>query len=396
MLVELHIIQNFAPANLNRDDTGSPKDCEFGGYRRARISSQCLKRAARVMFRDGGLLQPTELATRTKRLVEEVVRRLAAKGWDQAQAETAVETALASVGFQVDENTNKTEYLLYLGEQEIDAIVEACYRHQGTLMRRAEEIAAQSAGGRQSRRDAKRDARKDAPKEVVDAINAALDGGRAADLALFGRMLADLPDRNVDAAAQVAHALSTHQVTTDFDYYTAVDDLKPEDTAGADMIGTVEFNSACFYRYANVNVDQLLANLNNDTELAQKALKAFVRACIEAVPTGKQNSFAAHNPPSFVFSVVRERGMWSLANAFVRPVRPDSAGDLIQNSIRALDRYWQGLVGMYGDDGIRARHVVTLEPDVLTALAACRVANVDVLVEQTVAKAFAQQGGGRA
>jgi CRISPR system Cascade subunit CasC len=302
------------------------------------------------------------------------------------------------VGVRVDDDTNKTEYLLYLGEQEIGAIVEACDQHWETLEKRAEELAAQSKDSRQSRRDAKRDARKDAPRDVVDAINAALDGGRAADLALFGRMLADLPEKNIDAASQMAHAISTHQVTIDFDYYTAVDDLKPEDTAGADMIGTVEFNSACFYRYANVNVDQLLANLNNDTELAQKTLKAFVRACIEAVPTGKQNSFAAHNPPSFVFSVVRKRKAWSLANAFVRPVRPDGAGDLIQNSIRALDRYWRDLTGMYGEDDIHERYVATLEPGALETLADRRVENVEKLVEQTVEKTFNQQtrGGGSA
>jgi CRISPR system Cascade subunit CasC len=123
-----------------------------------------------------------------------------------------------------------------------------------------------------------------------------------------------------------------------------------------------------------------------------------VRASIEAVPTGKQNSFAAHNPPSLVFSVVRERRVWSLANAFVRPVWPDGAGDLIQNSIRALDRYWHGLTSVYGEDDIRGRYVVTLEPEVLATLAAHRVANVTALVEQTVATAFAyqQQGGGSA
>src|SRR3712207_5559036 len=123
MLVELHIIQNFAPSNLNRDDTGSPKDCEFGGYRRARISSQCLKRAVRTAFREHELVPDGAIATRTKRLVEAVAGRLAERGHDAERAEAAVEAALASVNIKVDDKTNKTQYLLYLGEREIGAIV---------------------------------------------------------------------------------------------------------------------------------------------------------------------------------------------------------------------------------------------------------------------------------
>src|SRR5690606_30773078 len=160
-----------------------------------------------------------------------------------------------------------------------------------------------------------------------------LDGGRAVDLALFGRMLADLPDRNVDAACQVAHAISTHRVSAEFDYYTAVDDLKPDDTSGADMIGTVEFNSACYYRYANIDLRQLVKNLKGeaeevDAELAEAAVRAFLIASRDAIPTGKQNSFAARNAPSFFLAVVRDRGAWSLANAFVAPVNGQQEGGL--------------------------------------------------------------------
>jgi CRISPR system Cascade subunit CasC len=393
MLVELHIIQNFAPANLNRDDTGSPKDCEFGGYRRARISSQCLKRAVRTAFRQHGLLTDEQIATRTKRLVEEAARRLVARGRDAALAEAAVETALASVGVTVDDRTNKTQYLLYLGEREIAGLVEQCDRNWDSLAIPA--APASTPAGRQSAREAKRAGREAVRREVSEAIRAALDGGRAADLALFGRMLADLPDRNVNAAGQVAHALSTNQLTADFDFYTAVDDLKPDDTAGADMLGTVEFNSACFYRYANVDIEQLARNLGGDRELARGALDAFLRASVLAVPTGKQNSFAAHNPPSFVFTVVRERGAWSLTNAFVRPVRPDREGDdLIRKSVLALDRHWRELTEMYGEVGIRGRWVAAMGPDGLDRLAGDRVQGVDELVRRTVAATFAGDHGG--
>jgi CRISPR system Cascade subunit CasC len=187
---------------------------------------------------------------------------------------------------------------------------------------------------------------------VAKAVDKLLDGGKAADLALFGRMVADLPDANIDAASQVAHAISTNKVSMEFDYYTAVDDLKPEETEGAGMIGTVGFNSACFYRYANVDTEQLKTNLGGDEELAHKTLEAFLRACVAAVPTGKQNSMAAHNPPSFIFAVVRRSGLWNLANAFLKPISYSPGGDLMENSLKALDGYWGRLSSVYDDGAI--------------------------------------------
>jgi CRISPR system Cascade subunit CasC len=342
MFVELHILQNFAPANLNRDDTGSPKDCEFGGVRRARISSQCLKRAIRAQFDAANLFPGEQRATRTKRLIEEVARRLDREGDDQAYA--VVQTALEQVGFGV-KNDGKTEYLLFLASNEIDQLTALCRENW-------EALTAAAGGGKGGKKGA------GVSSQLQAALKAVLDTGKAVDLALFGRMLADLPDKNVDAASQVAHALSTNRVSMEFDFYTAVDDLKPEDTAGADMIGTVEFNSACFYRYANLDADQLLENLRGDDRLARKAIAAFVEASITAIPTGKQHSMAAQNPPSFVFAVVREKGLCSLANAFVKPVRPsgrqDGQGeDLVTGSFAALDRHWGEIARMYGTDGVR-------------------------------------------
>jgi CRISPR system Cascade subunit CasC len=166
----------------------------------------------------------------------------------------------------------------------------------------------------------------------------------------------------------------------EFDFYTAVDDLKPEDTAGADMLGTVEFNSACFYRYANVDTAELARNLQGDAELARATLEAFLRASITAIPTGKQNSMAAQNPPSFVFAVARERGLWSLANAFVKPVVPDRDGDLVQRSVGALDAYWGDLTRVYGYAGIAAKGVVSLDRDGLASLQDARVHDVEALI----------------
>lgn len=382
MFLELHILQNFAPSNLNRDDTGSPKDCEFGGYRRARISSQCLKRAIRTVFRTQALLPEENLAFRTKRLADRLTELLTIDGRPADDARRVVEAALGGVGLKLGDE-QKTEYLLFLGEAELRAIARLCNEHWDALMTVAS--AEGESGLRTSAREAKKTAKAAVPAEVRRAFEAQLDGGRAADLALFGRMLADRPEKNVDAASQVAHAISTNKVSVEFDFYTAVDDLKPEETAGADMLGTIEFNSACFYRYANVDLDQLRQNLGGDEELARKTLVAFLRASVTAVPTGKQNSMAAQNPPSLVFAVVRDVGLWSLANAFVRPVGPDSRGDLVENSIRALDSYWGRLIGMYGDRGITKTTISALHPECLTVLAPYVVKNVDQLVKDVMA-----------
>jgi CRISPR system Cascade subunit CasC len=358
MNLELHILQNFAPSNLNRDDTGSPKTAEFGGYRRARISSQCLKRAIRTQFEVQGVVPAENRAERTKRLVTAVVERLVTDGREPRLAEAAVTTTLGAMGISIvavkDDDADlasadgrkdyldqqKTQYLLYLGQAEIDRLTAFCRDNWDALSTVA-------AAGEAKGRDAKKAAQHATAlsKATVEALKKSLDGGRAADLALFGRMLADLPERNVDAASQVAHALSTHEVGIEFDYYTAVDDRKPDDNAGADMIGQVEFNSACYYRYANIDLAQLQENLGGDADLTLKTVKAFLLANRDAEPTGKQNSFSARNKPSFVLAVVRDSGSWSLANAFAKPVRNEE--DLVGASIDALAKYWDCMVAMY-------------------------------------------------
>lgn len=363
MFIELHILQNFAPSCLNRDDTNSPKDCEFGGYRRARISSQCLKRAIRTHFKEAGLLPEKNLAERTKRLVELIATRLAEQGRDLETAKQAVTSALAAATLKATSEGGgevKTQYLLFLGNQEINDLQSVVTTHWDALTKPAETV--EPGGKKKTAKELKSAAKNAAPAEVVKAVNKLLDGGKAADLALFGRMLADLPEKNVNAACQVAHAISTNKVTMEMDFYTAVDDLKPNDNSGADMLGTVEFNSACFYRYANIDCDGLLKNLHGDETLARETIKAFLQASREAIPTGKQNSSAAQNETSLVLAVVRERGLQSLANAFVQPVRPsrDQGVDksLIRNSVEALDQFWGSITKAYGEEGVKAKSLV--------------------------------------
>jgi CRISPR system Cascade subunit CasC len=389
MFVELHMLQNFAPSNLNRDDTGAPKDCDFGGYRRARISSQCLKRAIRTAFREQDLLPKDNRATRTKRLVDKLTDLFQEAGKDETAARRVAKGVLEGIGLGVKDD-GKTEYLLFLGEAEIHSIANLCLAHWERLAVLGEREAPAPATGAQlaarpAGREAKKQAKEHFPSDLAKALESVLDGGRAADLALFGRMLADRPEKNIDAAAQVAHAISTNKVNVEFDFYTAVDDLRPEETAGADMMGTIEFNSACFYRYANIDVGQLEENLGGDQELTRATIEAFLRASIEAIPTGKQNSMAAHNPPSLIFAVVRERGLWSLANAFVRPIWPRQDGDLVMGSVAALDAYWHQLTTLYGERGIKGKWVATLYPDALQQLRSCRVQTCGELIKQVLA-----------
>ncbi|MCY4089569.1 MAG: type I-E CRISPR-associated protein Cas7/Cse4/CasC [Caldilineaceae bacterium] len=384
MFVEIHILQNFAPSNLNRDDTGMPKDCEFGGYRRARISSQCFKRAMRNEFDARGLIEKDSLARRTKRLVAELADRFKGGGRDVEEATSVIKLVLSGAKLEVGSD-DKTQYLLFLGNREIDKLADVCAKHWDELaaIEPANAAPTQDDSTPKRRKSAGREA---IPKEVRDATLQILDGGKAADLALFGRMLADLPDKNIDAASQVAHAISTNRISMELDYYTAVDDLKPDDTAGADMIGTVGFNSACFYRYANVDMGQLKSNLQGDEELAQRTLEAFIRASVNAVPTGKQNSMAAHNPPSFVLAVVRRSSLWNLANAFLKPVAPYGGEDLALRSIKALDSYWGKLTRVYGDNTIVGKSSVSLEEDGVDNLKASAVRSVDALAENVLAE----------
>jgi CRISPR system Cascade subunit CasC len=333
-LIEIHALQNFAPSNLNRDDTGAPKDALFGGSRRARISSQCLKRSVRQHFeqrRRDGFFAPEELAVRTKRIYQAIADSLKGKR-DGAEVISKAEIALSYVKLNAAER-DKTQYLLYLGQREIAALAQAIHEHWDQIVP-AKEDTAEKGKGKGSKKKASASG---APKDIQDRINAIFNGGKAVDLALFGRMLADMPEKNQYAACQVAHAISTHAVEREFDFYTAVDDLKPEDTAGADMMGTVEFNSACFYRYAVVDWEKLVGNLQSDADLALKGLRAFLEGFVVAEPTGKQNTFAAHNPPEFVAIAVRRNGgPRNLANAFETAVRVNKDDSLTAKSAARL------------------------------------------------------------
>ena len=373
MIVELHILQSFAPSNLNRDDTGAPKDCDFGGVRRARISSQSLKRAMRRAFAAGDLVPPGLRATRTKRVISQIAASLVADGRTSEDARVLATAVLAAGG--IKSTDGEVGALMFVGQDEIDALAELALAHADGLL-----VATPPEGGPEKPRGRKSGT---GLPDLKVAVTAALIRSRSVDVALFGRMIAELPAGNVDASAQVAHAISTHRVELDFDYYTAMDDLATPEETGAAMVDTVEFNAATYYRYATVDLSSLYAQLD-DTDRLRLALDAFLRAAIVAEPSGKQNSFAAHNPPSYVFLVVRDAGTWSLANAFLRPVRASGERDLVDRSIEELEAYWARLGRMYGARGLRFAGSAA-DRELPTHDGIHRADGVDALVGQVVA-----------
>ncbi len=340
MFIELHFLQNFAPSNLNRDDTGNPKDTEFGGVRRARISSQAFKRAIRLhpIFEKTTEVKP---AIRTRWLTRSLVDKLTKNGKPEDVAWKVAE-ALAKafeLGTEKDKKTERprTSVLVFFSEQEIQAL--------------ADQLAA-------AWKDVSSVDEKNVPpafKKIADEFVKAYKTRRASvpDIAMFGRMLAEKPELKMDAACQVSHAISTHRVNMELDYFTAVDDLLKDDEAGAGHVNVTAFNSACFYRYARIDWDLLVKNLGGDKELAKKTVEGFLRAAALAIPTGKQNAFAAQNPPDFMLGVVRKDGQsWSLANAFETPVKPGREGGLMSASIQKLGEYWEKLNKAYGNGGM--------------------------------------------
>lgn len=347
-IVEIHALQNFAPSNLNRDDTGAPKDALFGGTRRARVSSQCSKRSVRQYFAslvEQSALGSEDVAVRTKRVLDALTQSLVKMGRPDVEACAKVRLALAAIELSIKDD-GKSEYLLFLGQREISGIANIINEKWDSIT----PTDSVPAEGKKSGK-AKKQAAQSADPDLKKALDKVFNGGKALDVALFGRMLADMPEKNQHAACQVAHALSTHAVEREFDFYTAVDDLKPEDTAGADMMGTVEFNSACFYRYAVVDWEKLMSNLLGDADLPAKGLRAFLEGFVVAEPTGKQNTFAAHNAPEFVVVTVRRNAApRNLANAFETAIRVRKDESLTRKSAEALVQKAKVLQAAYGGD----------------------------------------------
>lgn len=352
-IVDIHVIHTVPPANMNRDDTGSPKSARFGGTRRARVSSQSWKRAARLHLQKETV--DNDPAVRTRLLIGSLTERLKAHGIPDEDAHQLATAGLAGLGFSTGKG-DISEYLIFLGTAQIQQVADVLAQNQQAI------LAAKKP--------------QDAAKDLD--LTQIVENGHPLEVALFGRMLADLPGLNVDAAVQVAHALSTHTVDLEFDYFTAVDDLNPKEETGAGMIGTVEFNSATLYRFASVDVDRLTDNLH-DLQRSAAGATAFVEAFLTSIPSGHQNSFAHTTRPEFCLIVLREDQSVNLVGAFEQPIQSDGvAAESIRRLLlaRAEDddcygtqpvKIWSiGRRGPAAEAGVE--HLVPL-PDVLAELA---------------------------
>ncbi|WP_250292179.1 type I-E CRISPR-associated protein Cas7/Cse4/CasC [Frankia sp. CiP1_Cm_nod1] len=347
--VDVHILQTVPPSNLNRDDAGTPKQAVYGGAKRARVSSQAWKRATRTAFAEH--VDPSQLGTRTKKISALLAERIAARGLLDPGASTRIATSLlADLGIKAGKKATETAYLLFFGRPQLERLID---RIEDDLPRLSElndtELAA---------------AVKDVPARQI------LGTGHPIDVALFGRMVADRAELNVDAATQVAHALSTHAVDVEFDYYTAVDDENPKEDTGAGMIGTVEFQSATLYRFATVGLRQLADNLDGDVEATVAALRVFLTAFTTSMPTGHGNSFAHRTTPNLLTVAVRADQPVNLVSAFENPVRSDGRG-VLDASVRRFANELTTATTLWGREPVlvASTYSTPADPSAATGLA---------------------------
>ena len=328
MLYEIHMLKNYPPVNLNRDESGAPKSCMFGGTTRGRVSSQCLKRS----WRTSPLLSQTvgleHLGLRTRQLPQLVADELAEMGVSQAYIE-AVRPKISGFGNKdgtENKDGNYTAQIVFYAPEDIQAVAE-------TEEKKLKEC--------QSLKEVK--ALKG--KELQEAVKGAEVRPITLDMALFGRMVTSNAFRDVEAAMQVAHAISTNKLNMESDYFTAMDDLLSGATmeeTGSAMIGDTDYNSACYYLYASLDTDILQENLRytpDAEKLIQTAVPALIRTMALTNPSGKQNSFAGNVLPSAILIECKEEKVpVSMVNAFVRPIKPEPANDydIVRGSIQAL------------------------------------------------------------
>lgn len=311
VFLDLHVIQTVPPSNINRDDTGSPKTAQYGGVRRARVSSQSWKKAMRDYFLEN--CEEEKVGVRTKKVVDYVKNEILNITNDLSESEAREKARdILRLGIYAKNDRKKEieKANKKLKEYETDALF-------FISKKQAEGIA--------------RMAMDKLPK--VAEIKKVLKSNPAIDISLFGRMLTDDPSLNEDASAQVAHAISTHAIQTEFDFFTAVDDRSGDGNAGAGMLGTVEYNSSTLYRYANVAVHELLNQLK-DNESTINTINLFVKAFVNSMPTGKVNSFANHTLPQLLLVNIREDRPVNLVNAFENAIK--SKDGYVSESIHRL------------------------------------------------------------
>lgn len=338
--IQLHLLTAYPPSNLNRDDLGRPKTAIVGGKTRLRVSSQSLKRHWRTSDLFQGALKG-RLGDRTKDLGPRVLKALTEGGMEAKSAEAATK-AIASVFGKVKTDKKAQlshETLVFYDPAEIEAVDTLV----ATLAAEKREPTADELG--------------------------LLSRTRAVDIGMFGRMLADSPGRNTEAAVQVAHAFTVHEAQVEEDYYTAMDDASDDrldffaaadtlsrartrDDAGAAHLDTNEFGAGLFYLYVCIDAASLVDNLGGDTDLARLAARTLTEAAATVAPGGKQNSYASRAYASYLLAEAGDRQPRSLMSAFLAPV---TGRDPMADAITALTTKRDNMDRVYyGDDALPA------------------------------------------
>ena len=350
--VDFHVIQTVPPSCVNRDDTGSPKTAVYGGVTRARVSSQAWKKAIRDMFCEE--FPKENIGIRTKYVPNEIAKQMQIID-GSIDEKTAIKIAKEIFKLATTKNKSpkeksekddsdkedsdeetKTDTLFFITLNQINKLARVATDRKIDI-----EKLSIKATSKEEKREIK--------KEIQEKCKKVLRDCPAIDIALFGRMVAGDPSLNFDAASQVAHAISTHAVQNEYDYFTAVDDCSPEDNAGAGHLGTVEYNSSTLYRYATVNITELRKNLKDDTV---KAIVGFADAFIRSMPTGKQNTFANRTLPDAVYVTIRDDQPINMAGAFEKPIKASKDG-YVEKSIERLSEYADNVYSSFLSKPIR-------------------------------------------
>lgn len=324
--LELHIIQSFPVTCLNRDDVGAPKSAVFGGVERARVSSQCWKRAIREKATN--MDSATFAGKRSQFIAEALTLALCDLGMESEKARKAAEEIATFIGKKSakSKDVHKTDVALFFSKGEVETIAKMAKEQIDTT--------------------GELNLKKGDLKKCIETA----DIKDLADIAVFGRMVASDHTLMLEGAGMFSHALSTHKVSNEIDFFSAVDDMRHEEDEGAGHIGTLEFNSACYYRYIALNLDLLRDkdHLEHFSDEEFKAvLDAFIRASILAVPGARKNSMMGFNPPEYVLGTIREGQPVSLVNAFEKAVKPNNGG-YVEESVKRMEEKFQWMEKTYG------------------------------------------------
>ena len=373
-LLELHILQSFPVSCLNRDDMNSPKTATFGGVQRARVSSQCWKREIRLSCNS---LDSTKFeGQRSRQFISEITARLAKIHGDKAEP---LALCMSHYLGKLDpKNLGKVKTISYYSPGELDRFASVISKldddEKDRLVAAIEQVDIASLlkdDGAEDTNDSEESEAEPKPKKrekgeknmsaknfsklVSSIIKPALKKELkytplpkdAADIALFGRMVAADHSLTLEGAAMFSHALSTHKVDNEIDFFTAVDDLNPADDSGSGHMGTTEFNAATYYRFAAVNLSMLadkdhLASMT--AEERKEVVASFIQATLTAAPQARHNGMNAGVMPAYVLGLIKDKGQpIQLINAFEKPVCPNKDGSILERSIAELQAHHTAL-----------------------------------------------------